>query len=359
MGKRFRQPGPPNPQPPQSPPSPEEFGKIIAIIERELDEFIENLKTQKYKYVYGLLEETIRKNYFDGIILKKLKMYIINSIRNKVIKFISQLKNHQPEDYKNAVNLVLDSNVEGEEVSYRAKIESDFRTVLGILLLSSEDLHKNEEHRKNIEKFLKENCTFSEILNFISYARGAAFTLYFEKKGGKIKESQLINLKIREEWLPVLIEISTEFLSKREEIKKNTKEILRKLKGRIDAYEQELRKKGMKEEEIQERIKPLRELLDEKKLEEVIEKSTPEQLKALSDNLKNTLKLFDEAQKEAEKEGKKIEETGKWKSILEGLNNILQFLAAAGLLWFAFIGILLPLWFIEKAKKEIEPAFKK
>jgi len=327
---------------------PELFSLIIKKANIEADITEENIRVIERGFLYLFLKEKIEE------VCKSKKpevQTICEGIGERFEK--SKLK----EDFERLI-----SYKEGL-TGIKATLPIPFRRPqeLGEKLIGGITGQITLEEYENIEIVFRDNDVIEKIKDILQIKelppseedkeKLELFGFVFE--GSELKFR--IGLKELEKLINLMYsEISKRKLKKQELI--NLEERLKQLKK--EAHKIKAKSAGEAIEKLIERVEFCLHLIEESGAE--IDEETIKKIENEIGEIKNVL---EEAKKlkEGDKEGinkikGKIVELAK--NLPQSLSGVLQFLGAAGLLWFALIGVFLPLYIIEKMKKEIGQAFK-
>jgi hypothetical protein len=375
--------------------------KIKAKIGEKLssDELIENKKGEllkelnnKYSGYIELLSKDRREGFngyleihFSGNLLNDIELY--EDFMSLVDSRLNDLKLESLIDAEGFLDKFVEDTLEHLFLKKYRENEPVFKFILGLYLLSDQTIIGDVEKEKKVKEFLK-TLRSEDIIKYWRFALGETEekVIQIEAEDGKITRFSFDNLTPLEGWLPTLLSLSFEalqsitdkaeilrFITPLEKKIKNLKHKLEKEIQDLRNQEQQLRQKGEndKANEIFQKINSLSQQLQslesfEKYLDGLkyfIDDLGPEDLQQMKEKIKEVQELidrFEEAITESKKTGKKFEETEAGKKFIEGLKKlgplgaeILQFLSSAGMLWFAFIGFFLPVYLIEKVKKQI------
>jgi len=368
------------------------------ILEPDISERIKNKKEEllkelnnKYSGYIELLSENRKESFnvyleidFSGNLLNDIELS--TDFMSLVDSRLDDLKPESLFDAEGFLDKFLEDTLEHLFLKKYRESEPVFKFILGLYLLSDQGIAKNEEKKEKVKEFLK-TLRPKDILTYCRFLdETEEKVLEIEAEDGKITRFSFYGLTPLEDWLPTLISLSVEALQSITDkaeilrsitpLEKKIKNLKHKLEKEIQDLrnqEQQLRQRGEndKANEIFQKINSLSQQLQSLEsfekyldgLKSFIDDLGPEDLQQMKGNIKEVQELinrFEEAITESKKTGKKFEETEAGKKFIEGLKklgplgaDILQFLSAAGMLWFAFIGFFLPVYLIEKVKKQI------
>jgi len=351
---------------------------FVGAIEKRLEKELSDLK-ENYKDYIGLLSESYKQTFDKYVRISLLQNALgTYNLLPRALEEAGALLKDYPflagiSDFENFAEKLWAIALDRLFDNLRKDIEHIFKFTLGLFLLSDPEVaNKRNQVKPKIEEFLKglrlsDRFKYADLL----FEEGTEI-IDIETESGKVLKIFIRQLKPLKDWVDIILLAQLEGINNKQELLtaiQNLENKIKTLKKKLEEEKKEAERKG-DEGKIRSLEEQLRNINNFEraisKIKEIIDELTEDEIKAMKERLKEMEKIIDGLipdMKEAEKTGKKPEETEKGKEFLSKFgelgSNILQFLAAAGLLWFAFIGILLPLWFIEKAKKEIEPAFKK
>jgi hypothetical protein len=249
--------------------------------------------------------------------------------------------------------LALNSAFIKEEENLKTMV----RRYIGLMLLSDENLLKNENTKNEVKEFLEKWCSLDDLIYFVNVMepKEAEVLGIPVKICGETKEIHFKarTFKINEAWKGILLIKLAEKLKTKEELEKYLKTILNLIKKYrnllIENYARKYEQEGFNPQEAR---KKAEEFVDE--FIRNLERNLPQIINLSQEELEqvlNGLKGLAEQVEKAEKEGKKEID---WGPILDNIKLVGGLLASGFLLWIAFLGFFAPLWLIEKVKKDVK-----
>jgi len=231
------------------------------------------------------------------------------------------------------------------------------RRYIGLMLLSNENLLKNENTKNKVKEFLEKWCSLDDLIYFVNVMEPKEVEVLGipVKIGGETKEIHFKarTFKINEGWKGILLIKLAEKLKTKEELEKYLKTILNLIKKYrnllIENYARKYEQEGFNPQEAR---KKAEEFVDE--FIRNLERNLPQIINLPQEELEqilNGLKGLAEQAEKAEKEGKKEID---WGPVLDNIKLVGGLLASGFLLWIAFLGFFAPLWLIERVKKDVK-----
>ncbi len=237
------------------------------------------------------------------------------------------------------------------------KIEEVFRLCLGVFILNREDLVGNERVKKFLEEAsFDELMWYSKILNKEGVILISITTIDDKTRNLNL---EIAIPQVHERWQVELLNLCLARIKSIEDIEKYWDTISNGFKKKLKDLRQSLKKRlieeGKREEEAEKEVDGIIRNLE--KLSEVdfeeLKKLPPDQLNQYLEGMKQIGELLGEIQKEKEK-GKDFIKHPNWEKIKEFIGILGGMSIAGGLLWFTFFAFFLPVYFVEKIKKEIK-----
>ncbi|GIW66403.1 MAG: hypothetical protein KatS3mg095_0301 [Candidatus Parcubacteria bacterium] len=316
-------------------PTLEDLNNILNELmgEEKYKELISKLSIEDQK----LLEEIIKNH------IEELKFELETKIEDKRIALELQLQQQgtqsklTDEELRRFAEVRVLQGYEG-----KSGVERLLRLYLALFLLSNESFVEDEQ----VKNFIENELTLEEIEYIVKIMKGhkVVFVITSENKRDKIKlELKSAVFKISEKWGIYL-----------EGILHERSILIKELKKYYRILREKAKKLGKDEKEIRELLEKFKDV----DIDEIIKKSKAGEIKAYLEFLKNIIETLEKAEKESKETGKPIAETSAWKKFVEGAKDTATILAGLGLsgflLWFSLIGFFLPVWVIERLRKEIK-----
>lgn len=240
----------------------------------------------------------------------------------------------------------------------KEEIESFLRLMLAELLLSDEEILKDEKKKSKVEEFINKELSISDLTRLLSVCRHQnqpGFVFDFKFLNGEEIKKVLEAYRIQEIWVRILMGS----LIRRIKAKENLEQHLRILTGiykkNLGVLRESLKSLGLPQEEIEKIIERLKGVGTD---ESFLLRLSPKEMDGMLEFLKTLSEELDREKKEGEEDKKEID----WKKAKESVANIITILGGLGasgfLLWFALFGFFLPLGLIEKIRPIVEKALK-
>lgn len=258
-----------------------------------------------------------------------------------------------------------------------SEFASFFRLMLAQLLLSDPTIKSNENKRESVNKFIETELSISELqtlINLFNFPNYPGYIVNFQYLNNEIIVGYIKAYNIQNHWKDILVVTLTKRLNDKKKLEEYLKNVFKIYKGNLDILRKNLLESETLREQVRQELKNIREgeepsedelnIAVEQRVNEIIEslekpgeididqimKATPEQIKELLDYFE----AFNQEMEKSKKEGKKFDFKQFWANWSEKLKDVLTMMGVGVALWGVLFAFFLPVYFVEKIKKEIK-----